>query len=147
MGVVVARTQTAAVLAALTTAGLNAAVGRDPANSGWTNAPGQSTFRPYAVVWPVPGGSTDGTLAHPDEDAQSLYQVTGVGSTVEQAEWVADVARIALLAPGAVEITDPSDTRVVQTVTIDTLGGCRRDDDVDPAVWITADRFRVLSTP
>lgn len=147
MGVVVARTQTAAVAAALDTAGLLVGVGTEPADSGWAGAPGQSLFRPYAVLWPITGGSTDGTLLHPDEDAQTLYQVTGVGSTVEQAEWVSDVARTTLTTPGAVDITDPSDTRVVQTVTVDTLGGCRRDDDVVPPLWVTADRYRVISTP
>lgn len=147
MGVVVARTQTAAVVAALTAAGLNVGVGEEPAGSGWSGAPGQSTFRPYAVLWPVTGGHTDGTLLHPDEDAQTLVQVTGVGSTVEQAEWVSDVARAALIAPGAVDITDPDDTRVVQAVTVDALGGVRRDDDVTPPLWLTADRFRVISTP
>lgn len=147
MGVLIARTQSAAMLAALEAADLLVGDGEEPAGSGWADGPGLSQFRPYAVLWGLPGGSTGGTLANPDEDAQTLYQVTCVGSTREQAELLGDRARVALTTPGAVVITDEDDTRTIQAVRLDQLGGCRRDDDIQPVLWFTGDRYRVLSTP
>jgi hypothetical protein len=37
--------------------------------------------------------------------------------------------------------------RAVCIVRVDALNGCRRDDTVEPVVFITTDRFRVTTTP
>ena len=143
MGVVQGRTLTDALVAVLTAAGLLVGDGAQPAGSGWQGEPGLSQFVPYCILHAIPGGITDGTIANPDEDAQNLHQATCVGATRQQAEWVADVARGALTAPQAVTVAG----RFVAIVSVDQLGGCRRDETVEPVVWMTADRFRVLSTP
>jgi L-alanine-DL-glutamate epimerase-like enolase superfamily enzyme len=110
-------------------------------SAGWQGTRTQSAFVPYVVLYPIEGGRTYGPLSD-NTDADSLYQVTGVGSTRRQAELVADAARAAL------DGSHPDiDGRSVMLVTVDMLGGARRDDTVQPAVWITTDRFRVMSTP
>jgi hypothetical protein len=60
------------------------------------------TDGPCAVVYPIPGGNTDGEsespLGDPDAFAQTIYQVTYVGATREQAEWARDKGRAAVMA-------------------------------------------------
>lgn len=111
--------------------------------AGWQGVPGQSSFVGYAVLHSIEGGRTYGPIAEPNNDADQLYQVTGVGSTRQQAEQVADDLREALEG----QYPQIADAREVMLITVDFLGGARRDDTVSPAVWITTDRFRVMTTP
>lgn len=143
MGVVANRLVTDAVIAALITDDLEVGDGEQPAGSGWQGAVGLSSFVPYAVVHSLAGGRAGGSLSAPFDDADSLYQITCVGATREQAEAVGDRARAALVAPGAVTLSG----RSVCIVSIDVLNGCRRDDTVEPVVFITTDRFRIITTP
>lgn len=113
------------------------------ADAGWQGAPGQSSFVGYAVLHHIEGGRTYGTIAGPNENADLLYQVTCVGATRAQAEQVADDLREAL----ELQYPQLADAREVMLLTVDFLGGARRDDSVSPAVWITTDRFRVMTTP
>jgi hypothetical protein len=142
MATVSSRTLTDAILAVLDDAGLTVGDGMQPDGSGWQEPRGVASFVPYAVLHNI-GGRADGPIDDPSADALSTYQVTGVGATREQAEWVADTARQALLPPGAIE----SDDCTVQLVTVDRFGGCRRDDTVEPVVWMTSDRFDIQTTP
>lgn len=53
---------------------------------------------PYAVVYPLPGGNTWGpTYTGPDEGADVPYQVTCVGLRDDQAQWMADRVRQAMV--------------------------------------------------
>lgn len=110
---------------------------------GWQGPPGESEFRPYAIVYPLPGGTFDGTLADPDDDADLLYQITCVGGTRQQCEWVADQIHDVLTDPGTVTVPGRSVVRVVP----DMAGGVRRDDTVRPPVFIATPRFRLWTTP
>lgn len=94
----------------------------------------------YCVVYPVPGGDLGGTLEEPDDDAELVYQVTCVGTTREQAEWVADKA-IGLL--DGVTVAD----RYTARVYLDSFSGIRRDDSITPPKFIATPRFRLMTTP
>ncbi|MEV4557200.1 hypothetical protein AB0K51_09395 [Kitasatospora sp. NPDC049285] len=53
---------------------------------------------PYCVLYPLGGTSGDGPpFGDADGDARMIYQVTSIGTTAEQAEWMADKVRTALL--------------------------------------------------
>lgn len=134
------RPVTASIVAALTNAGLTVGAGVAPTGVGGDCASG--TWRPWVVVYPLRGGDLDGSIGLGQEDAAALYQLTCVGATQEQAEWVADTARTALLSAS---LTAPD--RAVVLVTVDELGGSTRDDDAQPPVWFIADRYRLLTTP
>lgn len=95
---------------------------------------------PYAVVHSIPGGSATGSIEEPHEDGELVYQVTCVGTTREQAEWVADESMV-LLEGITVE------GRSIPFVDLDTLSGARRDTTVTPALWICTPRFRIKTTP
>lgn len=134
------RPVTASIVTILTDAGLLVGAGQQPTGAGGDCTDG--SFRPWAVIHPMRGGDLDGSLGLGQEDAEALYQITCVGATQEQAEWVADTARIALLAA-----TPTAPGRAVVLVVIDELGGSTRDDDAQPPLWFIADRYRLLTTP
>lgn len=53
---------------------------------------------PYAIVYQLPGGGTWGPgLYGPDEGAQLPFQVTSVGRRSDQADWMADRVRQAMV--------------------------------------------------
>lgn len=68
--------------------------GEQPPGSGWQGEPGESEFRPYAVVYPSPG-VPDGSVADPVEYLDYRAQATCVAATQEGAEAVADLVRTA----------------------------------------------------
>ncbi|WP_159073624.1 hypothetical protein [Streptomyces sp. RTd22] len=52
---------------------------------------------PYSVLYPV-GSTSDGPpFGDASADARIIYQVTSVGTTAEQAEWMADKVRAGIL--------------------------------------------------
>jgi len=128
----VVREHTDAVIAALEAAGLTV---------GDAVAP-DDTDPPYVVVYAIAGGGSTGTLARPDDDAFLVYQATCVGTSREQAEWLADKA-LELLGPDAVAVPG----RRVCRVSLDMHGGIQRDDNVTPPVFWSAPRFRMTTTP
>lgn len=56
-----------------------------------------STAVPYAIVYPMTSGMGDGSYADPEEDRELLYQLTCVGETPQQARWMSDKVRRAIL--------------------------------------------------
>jgi hypothetical protein len=58
---------------------------------------GKPTPVPYTVLYPLGGTIGGAPLADQAEDAVLLYQVTAVGARTDQAEWLADKVRRALL--------------------------------------------------
>ncbi len=130
MGLPLVRTHTDAVIAALE--GLGLEVG---------DAVAPEVDPPYVTVYQIPGGRTTGTLAAPDDDAFIVYQVSCVGVSREQAEWLADKALELLQTELDVE------DRRVPRVFLDMHGGVRRDDSATPPVFVSSPRFRIMSTP
>jgi len=125
------REHTDAVIAALEALGLTvgdavAPAGIDP---------------PYVVVYAIPGGGTAGPLATPHDDAVLVYQVTCVGDSRKQAEWLEDSA-LSLLT-GGIAVTG----RRVLWIALDLSGGVQRDDQVTPPKFWSAPRFRIATTP
>ena len=130
MSLPVVRKHTDAVIAALVAEGVTV---------GDCTAPDAAP--PYVIVYPIAGGSTTGTLAAPDEDAVFVYQVTCVGVSRRQAEWLEDRALHLLTTtfwvPG----------RKIVRVSLDMHGGVQCDNQVTPPVFWSVPRFRIISTP
>lgn len=138
------RTHTNAIIAQLETAGLTVGDSDSPeAAHGWAGAVGTSNFVPYVIVYTLPGGVYDGTLANHSDDASLLWQTSCVGATRQQCEWVADQVQAALVGQPLTVAA-----RSIQKVSFDTSGGARRDDTAaGPPVFIATPRIRVESYP
>lgn len=99
-----------------------------------------ATAPPYVVVYPITGGRSSGVLGAPDDIAELVYQVTCVGTTRLQAQWLEDKA-MGLLAGFTVT------GRKVARVDVENYGGVFRDDTKAPPLYSTTPRFRLYSTP
>lgn len=64
---------------------------------------------PYAVVTPLPGGSSEGDIANPDGTMHRIIQITSVGATRWQAEAMRDMCHQAVLARNANGFIHPID--------------------------------------
>lgn len=110
---------------------------------GWQGDPGDSKFKPYCIVFPLPGGIFDGPLGCPDDDASLIWQVTCVGRDRPQCESIADRVNATLIGQ---PLSIPG--RFVTRVRADMAqGGARRDDTVQPPVFIATPIIRVDSVP
>lgn len=124
------RVQTAAVIATLQAAGLTVGDGSGAGLSG-----------KYAVVY-ADLGVPDGPMGDRFADLDQTVFVHSCGSSAEQAQWVGDKTRAALLA-GALSI----DGRAVLYVDHVTSQPVQRDDDISPSVFYAVDQYTVATTP
>lgn len=131
------RIVTDAVIAKLETAGLRVGDGARKDAQGNTLEVSR-TVGPCAVVYPIPGGNTDGEsgspLGDPDGFAHLIYQVTYVGATREQAEGARDVGRAALMA--GLTVTG----HTVARVRLQTDIGARADHSLPEPLYSAIDR-------
>jgi hypothetical protein len=67
-----------------------------------TPAPGQLTQTPpYGIVYPINDGQYLGGLGAPENCAEFAFQVTSVGATSDQCEWLSDRVRGVILGRNA----------------------------------------------
>jgi hypothetical protein len=125
----VLRTHTAAVITRLQALGVTV---------GDAQAPNMAP--PYVVVYQIAGGDTYGPLGAQNDDAELIYQVTCVGTSREQAQWLVDKT-LGLLSGISVS------GRSLPLVTVEMVPGIQRDDKVSPPVFWATPRFRLFSTP
>lgn len=147
-----ARPLLAAIVGNLEVAGLVVGLGQKPepddktaqAIAGYLGARGGSTYVPYVIVWPMNGGIVDGSIGDPDTDVAPLVQLSCHGRDQEQCQLIADKAHIVMTAtPASFDVPNRKVIRVV----VDQLPGAKRYDDVQPAEWMSAGRYRLMTTP
>lgn len=96
---------------------------------------------PYVTVYPIAGGSRNGTIEAPDDDAELVYQVTCVGQKREQAEWLADKV-LTLLGKDTISVTG----RKISRVSLQLHPTITRSDDTAPPLFYATPRLRVWTT-
>jgi hypothetical protein len=132
------RDHTDAVVAVLEAAGLS--VGRGTRNSS-ADGSGTELAPPCVVVYPILGGSRTGPLDDYVKHAQLIYQITCVGETQAQTEWVRDKTEVLL---DGITVTG----RHLDVVRHDFgSSDARRDGNAEPAVFVAMPRYRVSSSP
>lgn len=96
---------------------------------------------PYAVLYPWPDVFREGGLSDANQITVTRFQVTCVGDTMEEAQWMQHKVRAALIGwvPNTAGIT-------ATPVELDDDSGVLRDDDRTPPVFYTTDRFRFWLT-
>lgn len=109
-------------------------------NIGRVEAPSDKTL-PYAVVYPVDDSAPPTSLGDTQEVTVHEFQVTSVGATPQQAEWMQTKVRTALLG-WVPTVTGYSFGRV------DKIGGqpSQRDDGVQPAQFFATDDYTVFTS-
>ncbi len=90
---------------------------------GDSTAPDAPVF-PYAVLYPLPSPDHAGDLTSPDRDRGWVYQFTSVGTTREQAQWMADKIQTSIED----DTFAPTDVTIMNIETV-TPGTVTRDDD------------------
>lgn len=129
----------AAAVVTVLTATLNAVSPAVPVGAG--RKPDDTTSDRWVVLYPL-AAEYDGPVADYAADLTYTFQVTSVAATVEQAEWVADLARTALLG------TDLTVAGRHCDPTSPTGGsGIQRDDDVNPPCFYRADTYTTYTSP
>jgi hypothetical protein len=102
--------------------------------------------KPYAVVTVVPGGQHEGPMDDLNADEEIRIQVTGIGETREQADWVCDKARLALTRE-AMDTELASASRKILSLDLD-FGFIARDDrGLTEAVFVAFDQYALSTTP
>lgn len=115
---------------------------------GWQGKPGETSFLPYRILYPLTGGTfggdnDTGTLADPSDDASLIWQVTCVGATRPQCESLVDNTNTLLVEQPLVV-----PNRFIMRLWSDMAGGgVRIDNEIQPPVFIATPRYRVESTP
>lgn len=110
---------------------------------GWAGTPGQSAFTPYVIVYPLTQ-AFDGSIGCPESDSDVGWQVTCVGATREQCDWVkasvdSTIIGHTLSVSGRfVPRVRPVEGYAAENVT-------RRDDTVQPAVFIATPRYMAMT--
>lgn len=97
---------------------------------------------PYAVVWPDSGRAERSSILAASNVVASEMYVTCVGSSREQAQWVAEKVDAALLDVRPT-ITGRSCWPIEQVLT----RPVQRDDDVDPPLVYAVNVYRLASIP
>lgn len=99
----------------------------------------------FCVVYSIAGGSTDGTIDNPNEDASPNIQVTSSSFMPAQCRYLAD--RVRELVHAAVP-ADLSDGRRVFWINFPVASMTMvRDDDAQPPRYYIPDRVELGTTP
>lgn len=133
---------TNAVLVRLQATGLPVGDGRKPTNGGWQGNPGSSAFRTYLVLYPLDmrRDGPDASIGDRLTDPQLHYQITTVGLDRFAVETAVDLAADALFHHDTdFVIAD----RAVIAVTHESSAGVSRDEDVNPPLFFSVDRYRI----
>lgn len=109
-------------------------------------------FFPYAIVYSIEGGELTGPpLSAPEADGEFVYQVTSVGTTRKQAEWMADRARRTVLARTSgqyqVEMVSPAGTKIRGRIPDGGAGPVDVEGEEPNEIYSVPERFRILTTP
>lgn len=95
-----------------------------------------------AVIYGSPG-QPSGPLGDRFADLQLDFQVTAVGTGPEQAQYIADAVRTALLAVPPPAVTGRAVWPLWQTASQPVA----RDDTVQPPLWIATAQYAIKSNP
>ena len=93
----------------------------------------------YSVVYPIPGGSTSGSIDAPRSDATVAVQITSSATRPDQAADIADRVRVVLDV--AIPATLTGGRRVIFGDFPEGSPSVDRDDQVQPPRYFVPDRF------
>lgn len=95
------------------------------------------TLQGYAVIYPVAGGTTEGSIDAPRSDASPNVQVTSFGRDEDQAMWLSDKVRTLLDAAVPATLPDGRKAIWMDFATASPTG--TRDDKANPPMFMGID--------
>lgn len=100
---------------------------------------------PYANVQSIGDADREASFAEllTEGDLISEIQVTSVGESRKQAQWMSDRIRESFIAANLTGWTG----RTIQLVELDSGNEVERDDDIQPPLFYAVDSYLVYSTP
>jgi hypothetical protein len=119
----------------------------------------QNPEMPYGILYPVSSGSfTGGEYASVEVDGNYVYQVTSVGGTYDQCEWLSDRVRLAILGRTATDSFafdiepvaangNPYPTVVMGRESESGPGDVSRAQQGPVGLYTCVERFRIYTTP
>lgn len=117
----------------------------DSEQYGWSGTPGEagSTFTPYSVLIPQSSGGANGPLSDTQSDWRITYSVSSFGTSREQAEWIADLARSSFSILRRTTFDGIDSAYTIQQVKTEQIGGIVRNSVVEPPIFGQTDIFAV----
>ncbi len=104
---------------------------------------GPNPAKPYAVVYPDPGKAIPTNLPQNLSDwVETVFQVTSVGDTRDQAMWAAEKVSLALL-----DVSPTITGRACGSIQQESAQNVLRDDKVKPEAFYTVTTWRLYSVP
>lgn len=108
------------------------------------NCSGEGLTAPYAVFYPLGATGFDGSLSPDDldSDVSPSTQITFIGETPEQVQWLQGKVRAGVVGKQLVVAG-----RELGVIRLRDEQPARRDDNVNPFVYWSADQYGCFSTP
>ena len=115
---------------------------------GWSDQPGAigSRFVPYVVLTPLSSGIPSGPFSDSQADWILPYSVQSFGASRQQCEWMADLARSAIVATTRTTYDLGDGDYKIMQVRTDSIGVVTRQDTVDPGYYAQMDVVSVWVT-
>lgn len=143
------------LLITLTTTGKPVGDAEAPRNglAGWQGDPNAdlTNFIPYVVLTPLGASAPVGPISDPQADWIFPYALTSNGVSRQQAEWMADASRAALLPLVNASLTMDSTTpvsyqRMIQQVMVSQIGQVSLLTNINPAYYSQTDTIQVWTS-
>lgn len=103
---------------------------------------------PFLIVYGITGGEYWGPpLWHPEDSMGLVYQVTGVGSREDQAQWISDLARQYMLGRDSTGHFEHPLTVAGFSVLMREPEGPPGGPTQESKIWQVVDRYKVTVSP
>ena len=115
---------------------------------GWSGTPGESGsyFTPYSVLIPQQSSGANGPLSDTHSDWRINYSISSFGSSREQVEWIADLARSSFIQLHRTSFDGIDASYTIQQVRTENMGGVVRSESIEPPIFGQTDSFSVWAT-
>jgi hypothetical protein len=119
--------------------------GEEPPGCGWRAAPGQATYVPYVIVYPMATTPGESTIDAPLSDAEFEWQTTISSASRAQAQRVFDLLA-QVLVDERLEVPGRACSDHLRLTTDG--GGVRREEfNQQPPLWVATPRWAITTVP
>lgn len=134
------------LLSVLSSSGVLIGDGVAPKEAGWSSGtPNTGEFVAYSVLGFAGASPSNPEIHHRDPEWSTSWSLRHYGGGREQADWVADKVRTALMSVDRAPFGSVDAHRVIGVQWV-SLGALSRNDTVDPPYWQSQDLVTLLTS-